>query len=90
MPSERVPRFGGAWAKVEIFLGLFAVGLGLLLGGGSLSRPEVDWAMAATGLSLFVLGGYLTLAGQRSHLYRSNIESTKRLIEAIQQSKQEG
>jgi hypothetical protein len=83
-------RFGGTWAKVEIFLGLFAAGLGLLLGNWSLTRQDIEWGLAAAGMLLFVLGGYLTLAGQRSHLYRSNIESTNRLNEAIQRRKVEG
>jgi hypothetical protein len=91
MTSEKAPpTFGGTWAKVEILLGLLAVGLGLLLGVWALTRKEIEWGLAAPGLILFVLGGYLTLAGQRSHLYRSNIESTKRLIEIIQRGKEEG
>jgi hypothetical protein len=62
------------WAKIEILLGLSAAGSGLL-GGMVLShRPESEvpeWAWLGP-LSLFVLGGYLALAGHRSHLYLSN------------------
>jgi hypothetical protein len=87
-PSRRlaVPsRFGGTWAKIEIFLGLVAAGSGLLLGSWQVSRgtAEIDWAMVAGALFLFVFGGYLTLAGQRSHLYRSNMELGASLIEEI-------
>jgi hypothetical protein len=32
----------------------------------------VEWLFAAAGLLLFVLGGYLAMAGHRSHLYQSN------------------
>src|SRR5262245_27517200 len=91
-PDAGARRFGGAWAKAELFLGLFAAGAGLLLGVWSLARPagEPEWGLAAAGLALFVLGGYLALAGQRSHLYRSNIESTQRLLEAIHRLKDKG
>ena len=91
--SHPDPRqFGGAWAKVEIVLGLFAAGLGLLLGNWALGRTpaEVEWGMAAVGLALFVLSGYLALAGHRSHLYRSNMQSTACLIEEIRRLKDKG
>ena len=60
------------WAKVEIILGLFGVGTGLLYGVYLASRTEPDlWAVTSP-LALFVLGGFLALAGHRSHLYQSN------------------
>jgi hypothetical protein len=76
-------RFGGAKAKVEIFVGLAAAGAGILLGDWVMGHPtaEIDWGLAAGALGLFVLGGYLTLAGHRSHIYRSNIELETRLVE---------
>jgi hypothetical protein len=85
-------RFGGAWAKAEIFLGLTAAGAGLLLGVWQVSRPtgEIDWTITAAALALFVLGGYLTLAGQRSHLYRSNIETAASLREEIRRPQEQG
>jgi hypothetical protein len=66
-------RLSPGWAKAEILLGLLAAGLGLFLGQWALSRPDpsVPWGLACAGLALFVLGGYLALAGHRSHLYRS-------------------
>jgi hypothetical protein len=57
------------WAKLEIAFGLLAAGVGVLV-GQQLPGPE-GWA---AGLALFVLGGYLALAGHRSHLYQSNNE----------------
>src|SRR5262245_23821781 len=73
------------WAKVEILLGLSAAGIGLLLGDWQVSRPaaEVEWALVAAALALFVLGGYLALAGHRSHLYQSSNDTTAFLIEEI-------
>jgi hypothetical protein len=81
-------RFGGAWAKVEIVLGLAVTGAGLVLAQRSTLRPvaNVDWGLGAVGLALFVLGGYLTLAGQRSHLYRALHEQAARLAEALRRS----
>ncbi len=85
-------RLHSAWAKGEIFLGLAAVGGGLLLGVWAVSRPvEIEWLVALLGLSLFVLGGYLALAGHRSHLYQSNNHLTAFLLGEIRrlQARQE-
>ena len=67
-------RLNPVWAKLEILLGLFAVAVGL--GGGM--QPAVRtggdfsvWACLPPVL-LITLGGYLALAGHRSHLYQSN------------------
>src|SRR5438128_1596804 len=62
-------RLNRPWAKIEIVLGLGAAGIGLCLA----SHAPVLETMAF-GVILFVLGGYLTLAGHRSHLYQSNTE----------------
>src|SRR5262245_25379545 len=80
------------WAKIEIVLGLGAAGAGLLLGHWELSRPtaEVQWGLAVAGLVLFVLGGYLALAGHRSHLYQSSNETTAYLLEEIRRLKDKG
>ncbi len=79
------PRFGGIWAKTEIFLGLTANGIGLFLGVWLLARPasEFDWGMVAGALMLYVLGGYLAMAGHRSHLYRSDNELAEHLRDEI-------
>jgi hypothetical protein len=71
------------WAKAEILLGLTAFGVGVLLGQWALSRPaaEIVWEFAAGALVLIVLGGYLALAGHRSHLYQSGNERTALLLE---------
>jgi hypothetical protein len=80
------------WAKIEILLGLFAVGCGVLLGDWVVSRSaaEMDWFLAGAALALFVLGGYLALAGHRSHLYQSNNELTACLIDEIRRLKDKG
>lgn len=80
------------WPKVEILLGLAAAGLGLILGHGTLGRSLVagDLALTVGGLALFVLGGYLTLAGHRTHLYQSGNERTAYLAEILRQSKDKG
>jgi hypothetical protein len=80
-------RLSRGWAKVELLLGLFAAGAGLLLGQFAASRPEPEWGFAAAGLGLFVLGGYLTLAGHRSHLYQSANERLVLLIEELRQQR---
>jgi hypothetical protein len=80
-----------AWAKAELLLGLAAAGVGLLLGDWAVSRAaEVEWPAAGLGLALFVLGGYLALAGHRSHLYQSNNELTALLLEHLQRSEGKG
>jgi hypothetical protein len=61
------------WAKIEIFLGLFAAGVSMI-STAILSRQPEDAVpgFAWLGpLALFVLGWYLALAGHRSHLYQS-------------------
>lgn len=80
-----------SWAKIELFLGLFAAGVGLLLGTRAVSRPaEIEWSLAVSGLVLFVLGGYLALAGHRSHLYQSNNELTSLVLEHLQRLEGKG
>ena len=74
---------GRVWAKMEIFVGLLATGIGLFLGQAVRADGEVPWGVAAAALTLFVLGGYLTLAGHRSHLYQSSNEQTAYLASLI-------
>jgi hypothetical protein len=76
------------WAKLEIFLGLSAAGVGLFL-GHSAWQSEQFWRVGA-GLALFVLGGYHTLAGHRSHLYQSSNEQTAYLVRLINDLKDKG
>jgi hypothetical protein len=71
-------RLNKGWAKLEIFLGLLAAGAGLLLGIKA-SAAEV----IAAGLALFALGGYLALAGHRSHLYQSSMARAALLIDEL-------
>jgi uncharacterized membrane protein YGL010W len=85
-------RLSRTWAKLEILFGLLAGGAGLLLSDWTISRnaAEVEWSMAAGGLALFVLGGYLAMAGHRSHLYRSGNERTAYLAELIRSMNDKG
>ncbi len=79
------------WAKLELLLGLSAAGIGLLLGTWAVSRPaEIEWPFAVIGLVLFVLGGYLALAGHRSHLYQSNNELTALLLDHLRRLEGKG
>src|SRR5262249_53907084 len=80
-----------SWAKAEIVLGLLATGIGVMIGTWAVSRPaEIEWPFAAAGLALFVLGGYLALAGHRSHLYQSSNELTALLLERIERLEVKG
>ena len=85
-------RLNRTWAKLEILLGLSAVGAGLFLGDWGLSRPNanMEWELPAAGLVLFILGGYLAMAGHRSHLYQSGNERTAYLAELIRHMKDKG
>jgi hypothetical protein len=76
---------GGAWAKAEILIGLSAAGGGLFLGVWQLAsgKPDPSWGVVLCGLGLFVFGGYLALAGHRSHLYRWNNRNTVTIIDEI-------
>lgn len=65
-------RLNPTWAKAEIVLELIATGCGLLLEFRAAQSADLNLPLAAAGLALFVLGGYLTLAGHRSHLYQSH------------------
>src|SRR5436309_893948 len=80
-------RLSRLWAKVEILLGLLAVGGGGLLGTWAIAKADEPWVYFAAGLGLFVLGGYLALAGNRSHLYQSNNELAAYLAEQIRSLK---
>jgi hypothetical protein len=76
---------GRAWAKAEILIGLTVLATGLFLGIWQL--PDVlgtsKFGLFLAGLALFVLGGYLTLAGHRSHIYRWNNQNTVTLIDEV-------
>lgn len=71
------------WAKLEIALGLTAAGGGLLFSQWALLQLPSELPLVLAGLCLFVLGGYLALAGSRSHLYQSNNELTAYLADQI-------
>ena len=71
------------WAKLEIVLGLGAAGFGLLLLNLFARAANDQPLVAAAGVALLVLGGYLALAGHRSHLYQSNNELTAYLLSEL-------
>ena len=65
--------FWKLWAKLEILLGLAAVGAGMMSGSYlMLNYRDVEVWMWTGPVILFACGGYLALAGHRSHLYQSN------------------
>jgi hypothetical protein len=82
-------RLNRTWAKLEILLGLSSSGVGLFLGHWARPEGESFVLFTAAGLFLFVLGGYLALAGQRSHLYQSSNEQTAWLA-SLQQHQTQG
>jgi hypothetical protein len=78
-------RLNPVWAKAEIMLGLLAVAVGLMGGMKLAALPEGAlplWAWLGPVL-LVALGGYLALAGHRSHLYQSNNRLAAHLAELI-------
>jgi len=80
-------RLNKLWAKIEILFGLLATGGGLLLGVWAVARaPDLNLEFVIASLVLFTLGGYLALAGNRSHLYQSNNRLIAHLAELIRQS----
>jgi hypothetical protein len=66
-------RLNPAWAKTEIFVGLAVVSAGHLVGVYSIvhGRGLTFWTMMTVSLLCQSLGGYLALAGHRSHVYQS-------------------
>jgi hypothetical protein len=81
-------RLNPLWAKAEILLGLAAVAAGLLGGmyaAASEARPGGGggWAAWAGCGTLVVLGGYLALAGHRSHLHQSSNRLAAHLAELV-------
>ena len=74
-----------AWAKLEILFGLTAVALGLVVALRLAKVPEADlpWWVWAGPVLLIALGGYLALAGHRSHLYQSNARLTAHLARRL-------
>lgn len=84
-------RLSPHWAKAEIVLGLTAAGVGLFL-DRLLGQPTGITPAAQTlgQLALFILGGYLTLAGQRSHVYQSLNQQTTALLQQLRTSQPHG
>src|SRR5262245_35051442 len=78
-------RLNPTWAKIEILLGLVAVSAGHLCGIFSIVHlsGSLFWAMIVASLLLQSLGGYLALAGHRSHVYQSNNKLTAWLARRI-------
>ena len=80
------------WARVEIVLGLFATSVGMVSGMQLAHKPEHEvpvWAWLGP-ILLMTLGGYLALAGHRSHLYQSNNRLAAYLAGCIRRSTEPG
>jgi hypothetical protein len=76
-------RLNPTWAKAEIFLGLFAFACGIVGAGLLANTPNLPvWAWFGP-ILLITFGGYLALAGHRSHLYQSNNRLAAHLAELI-------
>ena len=85
-------RLSTVWAKLEIVLGLAAVAAALfhVTTAAAHPRPPVRWLLDfAAYPALFVAGGYLVLAGHRSHLYRSNNRLAAYLADEIRKFQNE-
>jgi hypothetical protein len=76
-------RLNPTWAKAEILGGLLAAAIGVLLMAPWAARQPADILDATAGIALFVFGGYLAMAGHRSHLYQSNNLLAAHLAEEI-------
>lgn len=73
------------WAKMEIFLGLSAAAVRMMVAIRVLSSAsvEIDWVRIIVSMALMVFGAYLAMAGHRSHLYQSNNKLAAYLAERI-------
>lgn len=79
-------RLNPVWAKAELFFGLGAVGASVF-GGLHLARDAGTPGWVWVGLAAaFALGGYLALAGHRSHLYQSNNRLAAYLADLIRKT----
>jgi hypothetical protein len=79
------------WAKLEILIGLAAAAIGLLCGMRGvrdLAAAEA-WPLLAASVLLQTLGGYLALAGHRSHLYQSQNKLAAYLAAQLRQQADE-
>ncbi len=78
-------RLNPLWAKLEILFGLFAVGAGIVgthAMNSTKDQPPWVWLLPVLAIAL---GGYLALAGHRSHLYQSNNRLVAYLADLIRQ-----
>ena len=85
-------RLNPLWAKLEILFGLAAAATGLVVAVRLAARPDAEvplWAWAGPVL-LVALGGYLALAGHRSHLYQSNNRLAAHLADLIRAQQNPG
>ncbi len=61
------------WAKLEILLGLAAFAIGNIVSiRSAIANPILDGSLVVFGVLLVIFGGYLAMAGHRSHIYQSN------------------
>lgn len=74
------------FAKFEILLGLIALAIGQVLILWAV-RQTIDWGFLIGGVMLFSMGGYLAMAGHRSHLYQSANDQTAYLLHKYRMNK---
>lgn len=72
-------RLNPLWAKFEIFFGLLVAAGGLVGAIHAGDQPRGRYGP----ILLMTLGGYLALAGHRSHLYQSNNRLAAHLADLI-------
>ena len=98
-PHDILNQFGlkplnKTWAKIEILFGLAGAFLGLVFGVAAIGamefsktsiflEPVFSSGYFIFGIVLFTLGGYLAMAGHRSHLYQSNNQLIAFVIDEI-------
>lgn len=84
-------RLNPFWAKAEILLGLAVNGIGLyhIVQCAMKNDTSANLLPLVSGIILYTLGGYLAMAGSRSHLYQSNNILTAYVLKKIEESSEQ-
>ncbi len=76
------------WAKVEIAGGLVAVAVAIATIARTVAEPLADaFPLIGAAVILFAMGGYLAMAGHRSHLYQSHDRTAAYLAALVRSHK---